>query len=284
MNKMLEVIAEPRDEMSPHAPRMYRLQIDPSKIGTVIGPGGRVIRSIIEETGCTVDIEDDGSVFIGATNEESARKAIDIIEGMTKDVEVGHVYTGKVTRLMNFGAFVEIAPGKEGLVHISELADFHAPSVEAVVSPGDEVQVMVTEVDSMGRVNLSRRAVLEGETDAAAVVSRQQSERQNRNGGDRGPRGGGDRGGPRRGGGGYGGGGGGGGYGGRGGGDRGPRGGGGGYGGGGRSGGGDRGPRDRRSADGGRPPGSFRPNPGDGPPRPPRPPFGGGGGGPRDDD
>jgi polyribonucleotide nucleotidyltransferase len=265
MGKMLEVISEPRKEMSPYAPRMYRLQIDPQKIGTVIGPGGRVIRSIIEETGCTVDIEDDGSVFIGATNEESARKAIDIIEGMTKDVEVGQIYTGRVARIMNFGAFVEIAPGKDGLVHISELADFRVPSVEDVVSVGDEVQVMVTEVDSMGRINLSRRAVLAGETDPAAVVARQQAERSSRPGG-----GGGDRGGDRGGRGG-----GGGGYGGRGGGgDRGPRGGGGGGGGGfnrgGGGGGGGSGPR--RSADGGRPP--YRPQEGDGPPGPPRPPFG----------
>ncbi|MBI5283700.1 MAG: polyribonucleotide nucleotidyltransferase [Chloroflexi bacterium] len=264
MGKMLECIAEPSKEMSPYAPRMYRLQIDPQKIGTVIGPGGRVIRSIIEETGCTVDIEDDGSVFIGATNEESARKAIDIIEGMTKDVEVGQIYTGRVTRLMNFGCFVEIAPGKEGLVHISELADFRVPSVEDVVSPGDEVMVMVTEIDSMGRVNLSRRAVLAGETDAAAVVARQKAERESRpGGGDRGPRGGGDRGG-RGGFGGRGGGGGGGGY--RGGGG----GGGGGYRGGGDGGGGG-GPR--RSADGGLR--DRRPNPGDGPPGPPRAPFGG---------
>ncbi|MDP9236994.1 MAG: polyribonucleotide nucleotidyltransferase [Chloroflexota bacterium] len=259
MGKMLEVIREPRTEMSPFAPRMYRLHIDPQKIGTVIGPGGRVIRSIIEETGCTVDIEDDGSVFIGATNEESARKAIDIIEGMTKDVEVGQIYTGRVARIMNFGAFVEIAPGKDGLVHISELADTRVPSVEDVVSIGDEVQVMVTEIDSMGRINLSRRAVLAGETDPAAVVARQQAERNSRP-----ERSGGDRGGPR--------GGGGGGYGGRGGGDRGGRSGGGGGGfnrGGGNGGGG--GPR--RSADGGRPP--YRPQPGDGgPPGPPRPPFG----------
>ena len=272
MGKMLEVIAEPRKEMSPYAPRMYRLQIDPQKIGTVIGPGGRVIRSIIEETGCTVDIEDDGSVFIGATNEESARKAIDIIEGMTKDVEVGQIYTGRVTRLMNFGCFVEIAPGKEGLVHISELADFRVPSVEDVVSLGDEVMVMVTEIDSMGRVNLSRRAVLAGETDAAAVVARQRAERESRpeRGGDRGGRGGGDRGGR--------GGGGGGGYGGP------RRGGGGGGGGGGGYGGprrgdggpprGDGGPP-RRSADGGLR--DRRPPAAEGPPGPPRPPFGGGG-------
>ncbi|HEX5479335.1 MAG TPA: polyribonucleotide nucleotidyltransferase [Dehalococcoidia bacterium] len=279
MGKMLEAIAEPREEMSPFAPRMYRLQIDPSKIGTVIGPGGKVIRSIIEETGCTIDIEDDGSVYVGAENEEQAQRAISIIEGMTKDVEVGQIYTGKVTRLMNFGAFVEIAPGKDGLVHVSELADFRVNRPEDVVSPGDEVQVMVTEIDSMGRVNLSRRAVLNGETDATAVVARQQAERESRpprgdggprggrGGFDRGGRGGGDRGGDR---GGRGNGGGGGGGGGR------PRG-GGGYdrrGGGGfdrGAGGGPPGPR--RSADG-----SIRREPQSGPPGPPRPPFGGGGG------
>ncbi|HXK34337.1 MAG TPA: polyribonucleotide nucleotidyltransferase, partial [Dehalococcoidia bacterium] len=182
LGKMLETLPEPREEMSPFAPRMHRLQIDPSKIGTVIGPGGKVIRAIIEETGATVDIEDDGSVFIGATDEASARRAIEIIEGMTKDVEVGQIYTGKVTRLMDFGAFVEIAPGKEGLVHISELADFRVPTVSDVVQVGDEVMVMVTEIDSMGRVNLSRRAVLAGETDAAAVAARQASARR---GGDR---------------------------------------------------------------------------------------------------
>ncbi len=277
MGKMLEAIGEPRSEMSPYAPRMYRLQIDPQKIGTVIGPGGRVIRSIIEETGCTVDIEDDGSVFIGATNEESARKAIDIIEGMTKDVEVGQIYTGRVARIMNFGAFVEIAPGKDGLVHISELADFRVPSVEDVVQVGDEVMVMVTEIDSMGRINLSRRAVLAGETDPSAVVARQKAERESRPGGGGG---GGDRGG-RGGGGGYGGRGGGdrggrgggGGYRGGGGGDRGPRSGGGGYGGRGGNGGGGAG-RPERSADGGLR--DRRPPRGDGPPGPPPPPFGGG--------
>jgi len=262
MEKMLAVLPEPRAEMSPYAPRMYRLQIDPQKIGTVIGPGGRVIRSIIEETGCTVDIEDDGSVFIGATNEESARKAIDIIEGMTKDVEVGAIYTGRVARIMNFGAFVEIAPGKDGLVHISELADFRVPSVEDVVSVGDEVTVMVTEVDSMGRINLSRRAVLAGETDPAAVVARQRAERESRpgggdRGGDRGgPRGGGDRGGRSGGGGGYRGGGGGG---------------GGGYRGGGGGGGGAPSSGPARSADGGLR--DRRPNRGEGPPGPPKPPF-----------
>jgi len=267
MGKMVEAISEPRKEMSPYAPRMYRLQIDPSKIGTVIGPGGRVIRSIIEETGCSVDIEDDGSVFIGGTDEESARRAISIIEGMTKDVEVGQIYTGRVARIMNFGAFVEIAPGKDGLVHISELADYRVPSVEDAVKIGEEVQVMVTEVDSMGRINLSRRAVLAGETDVAAVVARQAAER-----GARGGPGGGDRGGDRGGRGGGGGGYGGGDRGGRGGPPRGD-GGGGGY----RGGGGDRGGSSgppARSADGGLR--DRRPNRPDGPPGPPKPPFGGG--------
>jgi polyribonucleotide nucleotidyltransferase len=154
---------------------MYRISIPAEKIGAVIGPGGRVIRSIIEETKASIDIEDDGTVFIGAANEDAARQAIQIIEGLTKDAEVGQIYTGKVTRLMNFGAFVEIMPGKEGLVHISELADYRVPRVEDVVQVGDEIMVMVTEIDQMGRVNLSRRAVLEGETPQA--VAERSSER-----------------------------------------------------------------------------------------------------------
>jgi len=162
LEKMRETISESRGELSRYAPRMYRIQIPAEKIGTVIGPGGRVIRSIIEETKCTIDVEDDGTVNVGSTSEEMANRAIEIIKGLTKDVEVGTIYTGKVTRLLNFGAFVEIMPGKEGLVHISELADYRVPSVEDVVQVGDEIMVMVTEIDSMGRINLSRRAVLEG--------------------------------------------------------------------------------------------------------------------------
>jgi polyribonucleotide nucleotidyltransferase len=162
LEKMRETLSESRAELSPYAPRMYRIQIPAEKIGTVIGPGGRVIRSIIEETKCTIDVEDDGTVNVGSTSEEMANRAIEIIKGLTKDVEVGTIYTGKVTRLLNFGAFVEIMPGKEGLVHISELADYRVPSVEDVVQVGDEIMVMVTEIDAMGRINLSRRAVLEG--------------------------------------------------------------------------------------------------------------------------
>src|SRR3990172_739929 len=143
---------------------MYRIQIPREKIGVVIGPGGKMVRSIIEETKCTVDVQDDGSIFIGSANEESAQKAIAIIEGLSQDVQIGQIYTGRVTRTVDFGAFVEILPGKEGLVRIGELADYRVPSVEDVVQVGDEIMVMVSEIDRQGRINLSRRAVLEGST------------------------------------------------------------------------------------------------------------------------
>jgi polyribonucleotide nucleotidyltransferase len=160
LDVMDKAISHSRADLSPYAPRMYKLKIDASKIGAVIGPGGRVIRSIIEETKTTIDIEDDGTVIIGATDGESARKAIAIIEGLTKDIEAGTVYTGKVTRIMSFGAFVEILPGKEGMVHISELANRRVDKVEDILKTGDMVTVKVTEIDSQGRINLSRRALL----------------------------------------------------------------------------------------------------------------------------
>jgi polyribonucleotide nucleotidyltransferase len=141
---------------------MYEITIDPSKIGSVIGPGGRVIRSIIEETKTTIDIKNDGRVLVGSPNEEAAQKAIKVIQDLTREVEQGEIYTGKVTRLFNFGAMVEILPGKEGLVHISELADYHVPQVEDVVKVGDEVMVKVIGIDGSGRINLSRKAILEG--------------------------------------------------------------------------------------------------------------------------
>ncbi|MCX6022811.1 MAG: polyribonucleotide nucleotidyltransferase, partial [Chloroflexi bacterium] len=162
LGKMMEAINEPREAVSRFAPRMIRIHIDPEKIRYVIGPGGKTIRSITEETKCSVDIENDGTVVIGSTNDEMAQKAIRLIEALTKDVEVGQIYNGKVTRTTNFGAFVEILPGKEGMVHVSELADYRVPSVEDVVNVGDEIMVMVTEIDRMGRINLSRRAVLAG--------------------------------------------------------------------------------------------------------------------------
>lgn len=154
-----QVISASRPELSPYAPRMYKVTIDPSKIGALIGPGGKTIRSIIEETKTTIDVENDGTVIIGSPSKEAANRAIERIESLTRDVEVGGIYTGKVTRLSSFGAFVEILPGKEGLVHISELADYHVPRVEDVVKVGDEIMVKVVEIDHLGRVNLSRRAV-----------------------------------------------------------------------------------------------------------------------------
>ena len=164
LGKMLETIPQARAELSPYAPRMYRISIPQDKIGAVIGPGGRVIRSIIEETKCSIDIEDDGTVFVGSPSEEMARKAISIIEGLTKEVEVGEIYTGTVSRLTSFGAFVEITSAKDGLVRLEDLADSPVRRPEDVVHIGDEIMVMVIEVDALGRINLSRRAVLEGLT------------------------------------------------------------------------------------------------------------------------
>ena len=169
LDKMSQTIGSSRPELNKYAPRMYKIIIEPDKIGTVIGPGGKTIRSITEETKTTIDVDNDGTVIIGSTDEESAQKAIKIIESLTKDVEVGGTYTGRVTRVMSFGAFVEILPGKEGMVHISELADYRVPSVEDVVKVGDEIMVKVTEIDRMGRINLSRRAVFQEPSNVAGV-------------------------------------------------------------------------------------------------------------------
>ncbi len=157
-----ETIAKPREEMSPYAPRMIKIQIPVDKIGAVIGPGGKTIRGIVEETKATVDVQDDGTVVIGSPDEEATKKAIQIIEGLTKEAKVGDIYTGKVVRVMNFGAFVQILPGVDGMVHISELANEHVPTVEDVVREGDEVTVEVIGVDPSGRISLSRRSLLDG--------------------------------------------------------------------------------------------------------------------------
>jgi len=161
LDTMQQTISASRPEVSRYAPRMYKIMIDPSKIGSVIGTGGKTIRSIIEETKTTIDITNDGSVLVGSSDEESARKAIEIIESLTKEVEVGSIYTGKATRLLNFGVMVEILPGKEGLVHISELADYRVGKVEDIVKVGDELTVKVIDIDNQGRINLSRRAAFE---------------------------------------------------------------------------------------------------------------------------
>lgn len=293
--RMHEVISSPREEVSEHAPKMYRINIPQELIGTVIGPGGKMVRKIQEESGgATIDIQEDGTVFVGGVNEAVARKAIQMIEGLTKEVKVGEVYTGKVTRLLNFGAFVEILPGKEGLVHISQLGEDHVDSVEDEVQVGDEVTVMVHEIDSLGRINLSRRAVLLGEEPPVPSEGGSRGGFGGRGGGGRGRdrgNGGGGRGGDR---GGFGGGG-------QRGGDRGERGGfgnrerGGGFGGGrdrggfggdrGGFGGGQRGQRDREFGGGSRGPSApiggasrgwtrNREETSDGPPVPPPPPRG----------
>ena len=162
---MAEAIAAPRDELSPYAPRTEVIKIDREKIGAVIGPGGRIIRGMVEETGATIDVEDDGTIRVGGVDPDGVRRAIEMIRGLTREVQIGEQYEGPVTRIMTFGAFVELLPGKEGLVHISELAAERVNRVEDVVNLGDRVKVVVIEIDNLGRVNLSRRALLDGSDD-----------------------------------------------------------------------------------------------------------------------
>ncbi len=161
LDKMLEVMPSARGEMSEFAPRITTIHINPEKIRDIIGKGGATIRKIQEETGTEINVEDDGTVEVAAVDGEASKKAIAWIESITREVEIGALYLGKVTRIMGFGAFVEILPGKEGLVRIGELADYHVPTVEDVVQLGDEIMVVVTEIDRQGRVNLSRRAAMQ---------------------------------------------------------------------------------------------------------------------------
>ncbi len=155
---MLAIIPAPRTEISPYAPRIFTTSIDPEKLGCNWTRWQTI--KIIDETGAEIDIEDDGRVFIAAVNSLAGEKALKMIEQLTKDVKVGELYTGKVVRIINFGAFVEILPGKEGLVHISQLKEERTNRVEDVVSVGDEILVKVTEIDRQGRINLSRKAAL----------------------------------------------------------------------------------------------------------------------------
>jgi polyribonucleotide nucleotidyltransferase len=161
LRKMLDVIPQPRAEMSPYSPRITTIQINPDKIREVIGPGGKVIRKIVEETGAQIDIEDDGKVFIASADQDSARKAIDWIKSLTDEVEVGRIYRGKVVRIMPFGAFVEVLPNQDGLVHVSRLTDHRVERVEEVINVGDEIMVKAIEIDSQGRLNLSRQEALD---------------------------------------------------------------------------------------------------------------------------
>jgi polyribonucleotide nucleotidyltransferase len=161
LGKMTDVISAARGEVSAYAPRIITIQINPEKIRDIIGKGGATIRKIQEETGTEINVEDDGTVEIAAVSSENSSKAVQWIESLTREVEVGALYLGKVTRIMGFGAFVEILPGKEGLVRIGELADYHVPTVEDVVQVGDEIMVVVIEIDRQGRVNLSRKAAMQ---------------------------------------------------------------------------------------------------------------------------
>ena len=156
---MLDTLGQPRADLSPYAPKIIRFTINPDKIREVIGPGGKMINKIIAETGVKIDIEDDGSVFISTPDQDAAEKARRIIEGIAKDIEVGDVYTGKVVRIMNFGAFVELAPGKDGMIHISKLDTKRVEKVEDVVNIGDELEVKVCEIDAQGRINLIRNDI-----------------------------------------------------------------------------------------------------------------------------
>jgi len=160
LNKMREAISSPRKELSPYAPRIFSMNVNPDKIRDIIGPGGKVINKIIDETGVKIDIDESGKVVIAAENIENGKKAVNLIEKIIKDVEVGEIYLGKVTRIVNFGAFVEILNGKEGLVHISNIARERINKVEDVLSVGDEILVKVMEIDNQGRINLSRKAAL----------------------------------------------------------------------------------------------------------------------------
>lgn len=167
LGKMLEAIDHPREELAPSAPRLLTVKIDPDLIGLVIGPGGKNIKGITEQTGCKIDIQDDGTVTIASNEGEGAKKAKAIIEGMTRKIAEGDVYAGRVTRIIPIGAFVEFLPGKEGMIHISQLADYRVGKVEDEVAVGDGVVVKVREVDNRGRINLTRLGIHPDEATAA---------------------------------------------------------------------------------------------------------------------
>ncbi|MFB8792094.1 MAG: polyribonucleotide nucleotidyltransferase [Potamolinea sp.] len=171
LEKMLETISQPRGEMSPFAPRLLTFKIDPEMIGLVIGPGGKTIKGITEQTGAKVDINDDGTITVSAVEADKAKKAVNIIQSMTRKLNEGDVYAGRVTRIIPIGAFVEVLPGKEGMIHISQLADYRVGKVEDEVAVGDEVIVKVREIDSKGRLNLTRLGIHPDEAAAARAAA-----------------------------------------------------------------------------------------------------------------
>jgi polyribonucleotide nucleotidyltransferase len=157
LDKMTAVLDKPRAELSVYAPRIVTIKINPENIGALIGPGGKNIRKIIELTQTSIDVEDDGTVKVASSDSAAVERALDMVRGLTEEPEVGKIYHAKVKKLMNFGCFVEILPGKEGLVHVSELDDKYVKNVEEVVKVGDEFDVKVVAIDDLGRVNLSRK-------------------------------------------------------------------------------------------------------------------------------
>lgn len=158
---MDSVIGSPREQISPNAPRIMTMSIDPDKIRDVIGPGGKTIRSIIAQTGAKVDVQDDGRICVAAQTEEAASQAIRLISDLTREVQAGEIFVGRVTRMLGFGYFIEVLPGKEGLLHVSEISPHHIPKIEDAFSIGDEVLVVVREIDDMNRINLSRRRLID---------------------------------------------------------------------------------------------------------------------------
>ncbi len=194
MAKLLEVLPEPRNKIKGHAPRMLVVMVDPEKLGMIIGPGGKTIRSIQEQTGARIDIEDDGRVFISSADGPSAEKAREMVESYSTPIKVGNIYTGKVVRITDFGAFVELAPKTDGMVHVSQLSDHPVQQVTDEIELGQEISVMVTAIDDGGKIRLSRKAVLEGMTLEEAIESdsrggpRRSGGGGGSRGGDRGPR------------------------------------------------------------------------------------------------
>jgi polyribonucleotide nucleotidyltransferase len=196
LDKILATIPAPRPELKPHAPRITVIKVPVEKIGAIIGPGGKNIRSLQEETNTKIDISDDGSVFIAATDGIGEARARERIDALTETPQIGRIYTGKVVRIADFGAFVEILPNLDGMVHISQLDSERVEKVEDVVQLGDEISVMVTDIDPAGKIRLSRQAVLEGWTPEEANAHDRKSRPSS--GGGRSDRGGGHGGGDRR--------------------------------------------------------------------------------------
>jgi polyribonucleotide nucleotidyltransferase len=188
MKEMLAVIEAPRSELKPHAPRIITVKIPIDKIGALIGPGGKNIRSLQEETGTKIDVQEDGTVYIASTDGVGAKVAQERVEALGESAVIGNIYTGKVVRIADFGVFVEILPGVDGLVHISQLDTERVNKVEDVVKMGEEITVMVTDIDPQGKIRLSRQAVLEGWT---ADEARERDQRRSGGASRGGPRGGG---------------------------------------------------------------------------------------------